>query len=227
LLLLFTANYFSGELTVLRTAADGALLPGVTTPLPGPSTATYPGPIEIRQDGPHAHCFYPDPGTTHAFAADLGSDEVVVVSVDAITGAIAVTDRMATPPGTGPRHVALSPGKERHSLITTFPLYIDVLPRQARDRTQNKMAFRIDRRHLYVSGELSSTLSSCSYDGATGTLKLLETRSVLPDSFIPPAAGTTVAHVELSPCGKWAYVGNRVGVGVDGACAGAWKALLC
>ena len=28
-----------------------------------------------------------------------------------------------------------------------------------------------------------------------------------------------VAHVELSPCGRWAYVGNRVGVGVDGACA--------
>ena len=25
--------------------------------------------------------------------------------------------------------------------------------------------------------------------------------------------------MELSPCGRWAYVGNRVGVGVDGACA--------
>ena len=102
------ANYFSGELTVLRTGSDGALLPGVTTPLPGPDGTEYPGPIGIRQEGPHAHCFHPDPGSQYAFAADLGSDEVVVVFVDAKSGKVSVTDRMATPPGTGPRHCALS-----------------------------------------------------------------------------------------------------------------------
>ena len=105
------ANYFSGELTVLRTGSDGALLPGVTTPLPGPDGTEYPGPVDIRQEGPHAHCFHPDPGSQYAFAADLGSDEVVVVSVDAKTGKMTVSDRMATLPGTGPRHCALSPDR--------------------------------------------------------------------------------------------------------------------
>ena len=105
------ANYFSGELTVLRTGSDGALLPGVTTTLPGPNNTEYPGPVTVRQEGPHAHCFYPDPGSQYAFAADLGSDEVVVVSVDAQTAKVTVIDQMDTPPGTGPRHCALSPDR--------------------------------------------------------------------------------------------------------------------
>ena len=46
------------------------------------------------------------------------------------------------------------------------------------------------------------------------------TASVLPADFVPPASGTTVSHVELSACGGYAFVGNRIGVGVDGACAG-------
>lgn len=35
-----------------------------------------------------------------------------------------------------------------------------------------------------------------------------------------------MSHVELSPCGRWAYVGNRVGVGVDGACANCVEGLI-
>ena len=126
------ANYFSGELTVLRTSSDGALLPGLTTALPGPKDTLYPGPVDIRQEGPHAHCFYPDPGSNHAFAADLGSDEVVVVSVDAQTGRVTVTDRMKTPPGTGPRHCALSPDRTHLYVVRRYnqPLYVPhaVLP---------------------------------------------------------------------------------------------------
>jgi hypothetical protein len=34
-----------------------------------------------------------------------------------------------------------------------------------------------------------------------------------------PGPPTTASHIELSPCGKFAYVSNRVGVDIDGGCA--------
>ena len=53
------------------------------------------------------------------------------------------------------------------------------------------------------------------------TLEHESTVSVLPADFQPPPSGTTVSHIELSPAGGYAFVGNRVGVGVDGSCGDA------
>ena len=93
--LVYCANYFSGELTAFKTEADGSLAPGVTTPLPGADS--FPGPCEVRQDGPHSHCFVPAGDGGLAFSADLGSDEIVVVSVDAATAQVSVVSRLALP----------------------------------------------------------------------------------------------------------------------------------
>ena len=93
--LVFCANYFSGELTVFKTDAEGSLAPGVTTPLPG--AVSFPGPCEVRQDGPHAHCFVPAGDGGLAVSADLGSDEIVVASVDAATAQVSIVSRLALP----------------------------------------------------------------------------------------------------------------------------------
>lgn len=145
---IFCANYFSGELTVFGTdPVDGALRSPRSTMLPsGSGDVTFPGPVKVRQDGPHAHCFVPDvdaPSSGLAFACDLGSDEVVlvrVVSTGPATGAISVRDRCKLPPGSGPRHLAQ--GGE-------------------------------GGRRIVVCGELSSTLTLLDFDREAETLRLV------------------------------------------------------
>ena len=76
----------------------------------------------------------------------------------------------------------------------------------------------------YVSTELGNTLCAVPLDPATGKLgAVVASASILPERYETP---TTASHVELSPCGRVAYVGNRVGVGQDGGCANAAEAAI-
>lgn len=72
-----------------------------------------------RQEGPHAHSINPNPGNTHAYAADLGLDKILIYSLDPSSGAMEVNKAMpflATPSGGGPRHFAFHPsGKFAYS----------------------------------------------------------------------------------------------------------------
>ena len=72
-----------------------------------------------------------------------------------------------------------------------------------------------DGRLVYVSTELSNTLIAVPADPGTGSLgEIASVTSLLPEGYDGPP--TTASHVELSPCGGFAYVGNRVGVDLDG-----------
>ena len=76
----------------------------------------------------------------------------------------------------------------------------------------------------YASTELGNTLCAVPLDPATGKLgAVVASASILPERYETP---TTASHVELSPCGRVAYVGNRVGVGQDGGCANAAEAAI-
>ena len=68
---LLSASYVSGHVHVFPTAADGSVGPGSAHPLPG--DGTYPGPIEVRQDAPHAHCYHPLGDKGYALCADRKS----------------------------------------------------------------------------------------------------------------------------------------------------------
>lgn len=185
---LLCASYVSGEVTVLPLAGDGSITgPGVTSKLPTPESATYPGPVAGRQDGPHAHCFEPvGSAASFGLCCDLGSDRLYALSI--ADGA--VVSSAALPPGCGPRHVAIN--------------------------AAGTMA--------YASTELGNTLCAVPLDPATGRLgAVVASASILPEGFSTP---TTASHVELSPCGRVAYVGNRVGVGHDGGCADAGDAAI-
>lgn len=70
---------------------------------------------------------------------------------------------------------------------------------------------------VYISCELGNLLVAVPADAATGNLSSPSgSVSILPADYA--GADTTASHVELSPCGKYAYVANRVGVPLDGAC---------
>jgi 6-phosphogluconolactonase len=140
---------------------------------------TDPGPIEIRQDAPHAHCYHPLGTNGFALCADLGSD--MLYSLRTADGS--VVGQSSFPPGSGPRHVAVS---EDGSMV-------------------------------YASTELGNLLVAVPADAGTGELSSpTGSVSILPTDYAGP--DTTASHIELSPCGNYAYVANRVGVPLDGAC---------
>ena len=58
----------------MMNSADGSVEPGSASALPG--DGSYPGPIPVRQDAPHAHCYHPLGDNGFALCADLGSDEL-------------------------------------------------------------------------------------------------------------------------------------------------------
>lgn len=161
---------------------------GKTTPLPPTPGGFKVGPVEIRQDAPHAHCYEPL-GDSFGLCCDLGSDLLLSVKVDGppSKGLGQVFGKCELQRGSGPRHVAVS----------------------------------ADGSMIYVSHELGNLISAVQAYPASGSLEpaAAAVASILPEDYDGPE--TTASHIELSPCGGYAYVANRVGVPLEGACAEA------
>jgi len=89
------------------------------------------GPNASRQEGPHAHCVRFAPDGRFAYSTDLGTDQVLVYSVDGAT----IGDRLEAwkaPGGQGPRHILLS--GEVAYLLTEMGSALFVLRREADGR---------------------------------------------------------------------------------------------
>ena len=98
---LLVANYTSGSVSVHPLDADG--VPGERSDL---LHLDGRGPVEDRQQGPHAHMVAPDPNGPDVLIADLGSDRVWRARLDAVSGRlILVGAAVVAAPGTGPRHL--------------------------------------------------------------------------------------------------------------------------
>ncbi|HET8631087.1 MAG TPA: lactonase family protein [Thermomicrobiales bacterium] len=68
------------------------------------------------------------------------------------------------------------------------------------------LAFHPDGRHVYVIGELDSTLTACIWDAERGTLEPFQTVSTLPAGF---AGVNSCADVHVAPSGRFVYGSNR------------------
>lgn len=99
---LVSSSYGSGSIAVHPVLEDGSL--GGRTDLVQHDGPT--GPHAERQDGPHAHQVVVAPDGC-LLACDLGLDLVLTYVLDAM-GRLEEVSRTALPPGTGPRHLALS-----------------------------------------------------------------------------------------------------------------------
>jgi len=82
------------------------------------------------------------------------------------------------------------------------------------------LAFHPSGKFFYAVNELSSTLSSFSYEPTDGVLTLLHTESTLPEGGHPGSSGSAL---KLTPDGRFLYAGNRghnsvarFGIGDDG-----------
>jgi 6-phosphogluconolactonase len=104
---IFAANYGSGHATALPVGADGSIVTASSVVV-----GSGNGPVESRQQGPHAHQVMLDPGQNFLLVPDLGCDRVMIYAFDRNSGNL--TPNPAQPyfqlaPGSGPRHLAFHP----------------------------------------------------------------------------------------------------------------------
>lgn len=100
---LLVSNYLSGTVAVLPIGSDGAL---------GPSTDViqhHGRGVRPQQDGPHAHSATFSPDNRFVIVADLGIDQLLVYAFDAVAGKLTLHSQIATPDGSGPRHLVFHP----------------------------------------------------------------------------------------------------------------------
>ncbi|SFC26147.1 6-phosphogluconolactonase [Alkalibacterium subtropicum] len=99
--LVYTANYHKGEVAVYQTSEKGDLSFVDKHTHTGKS-------VHDNQQSPHAHYFDLTPDGQFLIACDLGTDEVIMYTLDE-EHKLAVSDVISVSPGTGPRHVVFHP----------------------------------------------------------------------------------------------------------------------
>jgi len=102
------ANYSAGNITALPVSHDGALEKATRVIQHEGS-----GPDQRRQRGPHAHSIYPSSDGSWIFAADLGTDKVMIYrnrGEDNLLIPNPASPYAKMVPGAGPRHLAFHPG---------------------------------------------------------------------------------------------------------------------
>ncbi len=97
---MFTANYLSGTVSVIR------LDEGIPEKVVQVVRHAGSGPNEKRQEGAHCHQTVFRPGTVQLFVNDLGCDRIFVYDWDAENERLLTRDAIALPAGAGPRHLA-------------------------------------------------------------------------------------------------------------------------
>jgi 6-phosphogluconolactonase len=130
-----------------------------------------------RQAGPHAHFITADSANKFALACDLGIDKVLVYRL-----------RSSAEPrdilwGNTPAGLSIKPG--------SGPRHLAIHP---------------NGKFVYLINELSSTMTTLSYDRSHGVLEELQTMSTLPEDF---KGQNSCAEVQIHPSGKFVYGSNR------------------
>jgi 6-phosphogluconolactonase len=212
---LLVANYTGGNVSVLPIQRDGSL--GSASDV---EQHEGTGPRE-QQKGPHAHCIKLDRANRYAFAADLGSDKVMIYRFNSVTAKLEPAQQpfAALHPGAGPRHLTLHPNgrylyviNELDSSITTFrynPVKgaltafesVSTLPRDF-SGTSYCADIHVSRsgRFLYGSNRGHNSIVVFAIDPRSGRLGLVEHVST---------EGKWPRNFTIDPSGRFLLVANQ------------------
>jgi 6-phosphogluconolactonase len=210
------ANYQGGSVAVFAILPDGSL---------GARTAfiqnTGHGANLTRQTQPHAHSIRVDPSGHFALSPDLGLDKVFIFRYDAAAGTLTPNDPpfAATPPGSGPRHLAFHPNgrwvyviHEITGIITQFdwdaargvltPLQtVSAIPADFKGvNTSAEIAVHPNGHFLYATDRGPNCLAVFAIDGQSGHLSLVDD---------VPTQGKTPRNFAFDPTGRWLLVTNH------------------
>ena len=212
---LLVANYTGGNVAVLPILRDGSLGPASDVKQHEGS-----GPRE-QQKSAHAHCIKLDRANRFAYAADLGSDKVMIYRFNRASGKLDPAQQpfASLHQGAGPRHLTLHPNgrflyviNELDSSITSFrcdPVRgtltalesVSTLPRDFTGKSYCA-DIHISRsgRFLYGSNRGHNSIVVFAIDPRSGRLSLMEHVST---------AGKWPRNFTIDPSGKFLLVANQ------------------
>jgi len=209
------ANYGGGSTALFTLEADGKLGKRIGFVQHKGSSV-----VKGRQGEPHAHCCAFNADGERLFAVDLGIDKIKVFTIDATKGLI--EDEKADielPPGSGPRHIALAPGKiayvcgELNSTVNVIDLNkvvqtLSTLPRPVKGNSTAECILSPDGRFVYVSnrGHNSIAVFKVGEDN-----QLITARHITGDIKTP-------RNFNIDPSGKWMLIASQ-----DGGKVGVWE----
>ncbi|MCL4262053.1 MAG: beta-propeller fold lactonase family protein [Anaerolineae bacterium] len=208
------ANYVTGNVSVLPVLGDGRLALASNT-----QQHHGHGP-DPRQDGPHAHCIMPDGYGRFYLSADLGTDQIMVYTLDRAQGKlIPAAPPVQLIPGSGPRHLCFHPhgrvvyvlaelssqvfvlaydpesGDLRHQqTIATLP------PECATPNTGAHVQVSPDGKFLYASNRGHDSLAIFAITARTGLLTPVGHE---------PTQGQTPRHFTMDRHGRFLLVANQ------------------
>lgn len=211
---LFAANYMGG-IAMYPIQADGSL--GAASDVLYLEGA---GP-HSRQEASHPHSITIDREGRFAYVADLGTDRIMIFSIDLVNGKLeaAETPFAQVAPGAGPRHLTFHPNgqllyaiNELNSSITAFSYdradghlealqTVSTLPM---DYTGGNSCADIhidpSGRFLYGSNRGHNSIAMFTIDSANGFLELIDHQST---------AGEIPRNFAIDPQGQFLYIANQ------------------
>lgn len=174
------------------------------------------GPVVDRQERSHPHCVVETPEGGMFLSADLGLDEVIAYRHDN-DGSFKRVSSVATPPGTGPRHIAQHPNSRfvyvSNELNSTVSLIeregdemrlVQTLPTVPANFESHGADIHLspDGRFLYCSNRGHDSITTFRVDQENGSLV------EIGHSF---TGGATPRNFTLTPDGYWLLVANQNG----------------
>jgi 6-phosphogluconolactonase len=206
------ANYGGGSVSSYSLNEDGSLKSLAST-LKHEGSSVNPQ----RQKEPHAHSILPTADGLYAMAADLGTDEIWVYSVDPASSKLTLVRKNKVAPGAGPRHMAFSKAgvayvvNELANTVDTYRISkaegslqlvgtTPTLPADFKEpSTTAEIAVHPSDRFVYCSNRGHDSISVFVV-GADHTLTLVETT---------PTQGKTPRHFAIDPTGQFLIAANQ------------------
>jgi 6-phosphogluconolactonase len=211
---LLVANYSGGNVAVVAIGDDGKLGERKAFVQHEGSSVN-----KARQESPHAHSINLDRSNQRAFAADLGTDELVIYNFDRGSGTLERSGALEIAPGSGPRHLAIRPdGKflyllnEIKSTLTAIAYdagsgtckqiqTISTLPEDySGGNGTAEVQITPDGRYLFASNRGHDSIACFQIDTASGILTLIE---------IEPTGGSAPRNFGIHPNGKFIIAANQ------------------
>jgi 6-phosphogluconolactonase (cycloisomerase 2 family) len=217
------ANYASGSVAILPVHPDGKL--GNFIHRAELTGAHGPNPVEQTSSHPHQVVF--DPSGRFLLVPDKGLDRVFVFRFNETSGALTPASqpslgaRMATRPGSGPRHLAFHPRlpvvwvlHELNSTVTacswntrtgaTHPVQeLSTLPDDFKsENTAAEIAVSLDGKHVYCSNRGHDSIAVFPADAATGRLS---------GPVWTPSGGKSPRYIGFDPTGTLLFAANEQG----------------
>lgn len=215
--MLLVANYASGSVAALPVKADGSLgEPASFHPHKGSSVNPQ------RQKEPHAHCIVVSPDNRYAFAADLGTDQILCYKLDPATAKLTPNKVpfAKSPPGAGPRHLTFHPNGKRVFVINELLNSVSVFDYDADAGTLTEkqtistlpadfkgtsycadVKITPDGKFLYGTNRGHDSIAAYTI-GDDGRLSLVA---------IEPSRGKGPQNLAITPDGRWLLCANMPG----------------